>query len=372
VITPHAYTAFAPPSNVWLGKAPFCAASQRDCDILGLNYVRSTTSGDGLPCLCGEKVLCEVWEAPLAPAASDRVTDFTVVQYNILDRPFWVGHDGQRERVCRIPQALVRHIASQEPIDAIVFNESFVGVCAPGLRMTDVLAYYGWSYQLPRLSTWWKPSNGGTFIASKWPIVASQNIVYEACSAADCLAAKGVQYAMIEKTVAGRSKFFHVFGTHLQGYRGTNVAGVRQQQLQELAEFVMQQRIPADAPVLLAGDFNIRGPSGAAFQDLVDILRVAVPTIVGERRGTMDVDNTLFGRGPWWVDYVLPSAVHQQPNEATMEVIALKAEQAFAICAEATLQPFYVHPWASTCTRTLWVRDFSDHYPVIGRFAYPR
>ena len=42
------------PPSVWLGTAPFCAVSRRDCEILGLNYVRSDTSGDGLPCLCGE------------------------------------------------------------------------------------------------------------------------------------------------------------------------------------------------------------------------------------------------------------------------------------------------------------------------------
>jgi len=359
------------PPSVWLGTAPFCAASHRDCEILGLNYLRSDTSGDGLPCLCGEKVLCEVPETAVTPAASDRVTGFTVVQYNIMDRPFWVGQEGQRERVCRIPQALAR-LAASETIDVIVFNESFVGVCAPGLRMSDMLAYYGWHYSLPRLSTWWKPSNGGIFIASKWPIVASQNMVYEACSASDCLAAKGVQYAKIEKNVGGRSKTFHVFGTHLQGYRGTNVAGVRREQLQEMAEFVTQQRIPADEPVLLAGDFNIRGPAGVSFQELVDILRVTVPTVVGGRRATMDVDNTLFGRGPWWVDYVLPSAIHQPPDTAAMEIIALKTEQEFAICAQARFRPFYVSPRSSSCARTVWVRDLSDHYPVIGRFAYPR
>lgn len=358
------------PPSVWLGTAPVCAASQRDCEILGLNYVRRDTSGDGLPCLCGHKVLCEVPEILPTPVVSDRVTSFTVVQYNIMDTPFLIGHDGQRERVCRIPQVLARHVASHGGVDAIVFNESFVGVCAPGLNMTEILAYYGWSHYLPPLSTWWKPSNGGIFIASKWPIMASQEMAYRACSASDCLAAKGVQYAKIKKTVGGRSKFFHVFGTHLQGYLGRNVADVRRRQLHEMAEFVAQQRIPANEPVLIAGDFNIRGPSGPAFQHLVDTLRVSVPTIVGERRATMDVDNTLIGRGPWWVDYVLPSAIHQQPVEASMEVVALRTEREFAICTQARWRPYYVSPDAPSCTRTLHVRDLSDHYPVIGRFEY--
>jgi endonuclease/exonuclease/phosphatase family metal-dependent hydrolase len=362
--------------SVWLGTAPFCAASPDDCEIFGLGYVCSHRSGDGLTCLCGEKVLCRVPTPAQNPPRPDSLTAFTLVQYNILDRPYIVGHEGQRERMCRVPQALGR-LAAREHIDAIVFNESFSGVCVPGLSFRDMLAYYGWRHALPTISA---PilaggriilSNGGIFIASRWPILAAENMIYRACSGSDCLAAKGVQYAKIQKTVDGRSKIVHVFGTHLQGYRGTNVAGVRRQQLHELAEFVKQKAIPADEPVLLAGDFNIRGPSGRDFQDLVDTLRVSVPPIIGGRMGTMDVDNTLFSRGPWWVDYVLPSAVHQQPNEASMEAVALKTDGEFAICDKAMLQPFYVSPRSSTCTRTLRVRDLSDHYPVIARFAYP-
>jgi hypothetical protein len=166
--------ASGPPASVWLGTAPFCDGSNRDCDIMGLTYVRSDTSGDGLPCFSGEKVLCEAPTIPLQPAAPDRLTKFTVIQYNIMDRPFWVGQEGQRERVCRIPQALARDIAAQEPVDVIVFNESFSGICAENLRLTDLLTFYGWHHHLPTVSTWWKPSNGGIFIASKWPIVASQ------------------------------------------------------------------------------------------------------------------------------------------------------------------------------------------------------
>jgi hypothetical protein len=142
LMTPHRGTTADPPANVWIGTAPFCFASQQDCETFGLNYVRSGKSGEGLPCLSGEKVLCEIPKLRSKPAVSDRLTRFTVVQYNIMDRPFWVGHDGQRERVCRIPQALARSLASQEHLDVIVFNEGFSGVCIEGLRLTDLLAYF--------------------------------------------------------------------------------------------------------------------------------------------------------------------------------------------------------------------------------------
>jgi len=337
---------------------------------MGLSYVRSDTSGDGFPCVSGEKVLCEAPTMPLKLATSDRLTKFTVVQYNIMDRPFWVGQEGQRERVCRIPQALAGGIAAQEAVDVIVFNESFSGICADKLKLTDLLAYYGWQHHLPTVSAWWKPSNGGIFIASKWPIVASEDMAYRNCRLSDCLAAKGVQYARIEKVLGGHAKRYHVFGTHMQAWGGPEVAAVRSEQARELARFVKQQEISPAEPVVLAGDFNTRGPETPQFQALIGILGVSMPPLVGERKATMDVDNTLFGRGPWWVDYVLPSNFHQQPIKAELEAIALKTEREFAICVEGWLRPFYVGPYTSSCRKTMYVRDLSDHYPVIGRFEY--
>lgn len=369
LILSQACTASPPRSGVWLGTAPLCEAREEDCAVFGLTYVRSDASGDGLPCLRGTKVLCEVPEIRPAPPRADRATRFTVVQYNIMDRPFWVGHDGQRERVCRIPQALARSLASREHIDVIVFNESFSGICAEDLGLRDLLSSYGWRHHLPVISAWWKPSNGGIFIASKWPVVASRNLIFRACRSLDCLAAKGVQYARIEKTVGGRSKVYHVFGTHLQARRGS-LAAVQRRQAVEMAEFVERQRIPRTEAVVLAGDFNVHGPSSSEFKELLAILKAALPPLVGNRRASLDVDNTLFGRGPWWVDYVLSSTAHQRPLEASTEILALKTEQEFAICLDAGPRPYHVGPYAPACAKTVRVRDLSDHYPVIGRFEY--
>ncbi len=210
---------------------------------MGLSYVRSDTAGNGLPCFSGEKVLCEAPMIPLKSATPDHLAKFTVVQYNIMDRPFWVGQEGQRERVCRIPQALARGMAAQEPVDVIVLNESFSGICAEDLKLTDLLAYYGWRHYLPTVSAWWKPSNGGIFIASKWPILTSEDMAYRTCRLSDCLAAKGVQYARIEKVLEGHAKRYHIFGTHMQAWGGPEVAAVRSEQARELARFIEQQEI---------------------------------------------------------------------------------------------------------------------------------
>jgi hypothetical protein len=324
--------------TVWLGTSPFCKATQQDCTLLGLTYIRSDTSGDGFSCLSGAKVLCAAPIIPLKPAAPEQLTHFTTVQYNIMDRPYWVGQEGQRERVCRIPQALVRRIASQEHVDALVFNESFSGTCAGQLKLADLLSLYGWHYHLPPVSTWWKPGNGGIVIASRWPIIAARHKVFTACRFPDCLAAKGVQYARIEKSVDADTKRYHLFGTHLQAWGGAEAAAVRSDQAREMVRFIQQQNIPVAEPVILAGDLNTRGPENPQFQALLEILGVSMPPIVGPRRATMDVDNTLFGRGPWLVDYVLPALTHQRPLKAEIEIVRLRAEHEFAICIGAQLR----------------------------------
>ena len=61
--------------------------------------------------------------------------------------------------------------------------------------------------------------NGGVMIVSKWPIVReAQHIYRDACHYSDCLAAKGVKYARVNKTIGNLSKIFNIFATHMQAW----------------------------------------------------------------------------------------------------------------------------------------------------------
>ena len=42
-----------------------------------------------------------------------------VMSFNILERPYWLGREGQRERTCRIPQWIFDHFAD---VDVIGFQ----------------------------------------------------------------------------------------------------------------------------------------------------------------------------------------------------------------------------------------------------------
>jgi len=88
-------------------------------------------------------------------------------------------------------------------------------------------------------------------IASRFPILTTDQHVFRAAASEDVLAAKGVLHARID--LAGRP--LEVYVTHLQA--GDAHFAVRRAQLDELAEFVRATADPS-APILVMGDFNVQ------------------------------------------------------------------------------------------------------------------
>jgi len=108
--------------------------------------------------------------------------------------------------------------------------------------------------------------DGGLTILSRFPIIASDSIVFSKGISADSLAAKGVLYAKIEVS----EKFqFHLFNTHLQASYHDNKSTkklsvferIRSSQLWELWEFVDKMTGDDSLPIVLAGDMNVIGGS---------------------------------------------------------------------------------------------------------------
>ena len=133
----------------------------------------------------------------------------------MFGRPYEVSKDGQRERLQRVPESL-SHIS--KTIDVVTLAEADVQ-----MQRDDMLAQFrkfGFHYVTSILhdpDPFTSLLNGGVMVVSKWPIVREAQHVYRnACHYSDCLAAKGVKYARILKTVDGSSKVFNVFATHMQ------------------------------------------------------------------------------------------------------------------------------------------------------------
>lgn len=101
----------------------------------------------------------------------------------------------------------------------------------------------------------WLPLVGDELaLASRLPVVATDGHVYAHAAVEDRLAAKGVLYARLA-AAAGAS--IDVFVTHLQA--GHARGAVRRRQIEELAAFVRRKVNGAAHPVLVLGDFNVRG-----------------------------------------------------------------------------------------------------------------
>jgi len=371
----------------WVGTAPVCGGRRSDCESRDMDYLRSSRTGDGALCTSGKKVLCRERPMPKRDARGDAANKLFVLNWNIFARPYLVSHDAQRERLAHIPRAIAG--INRGKVDVIVFEEAFL----TGVERRQLLRNLrraGFPHATNVTTKVGKLTNGGVFIASRWPIVRKAHHVYKNCTGSDCLAAKGVVYARVRKRIGRMSRDYHVFGTHMQAWPGAKESRLRVLQARELARFVASRRVGRQAAII-AGDLNAnligqRRHANAVLRAFGGILprRVgryqytAHPSsnpLVGisggadkcskqyERRGTCPCCPNEF------LDYVVPSGRHLRPLRSTYQILRPKARP-FPACMSAKVQPHHVEPFSPFCKKTKSVRDLSDHYPVLGSFFY--
>ena len=100
----------------------------------------------------------------------------------------------------------------------------------------------------------WLPLVGNELtLASRLPIVRTGAHIYRHAAEEDVLAAKGVLHVRLTR---GDDKL-DVFVTHLQA--GAEHGAVRRAQIEELASFMRREASGGASPVLVLGDFNVRG-----------------------------------------------------------------------------------------------------------------
>jgi len=361
--------------GIWLGTAPVCQARQSDCKLLGLEYKRQSKSGNGKACVTGKKVYCAAPNKPTVATKDDSADSLTVLSYNIFARPFIITHDGQIERTCRIPKRLADVLATKTQIDVIAIQESFINGCWDELDLRRLLAYYGWGYSTKTLSGGGRVSNGGVFIASKWPIVGNDQMIFKACHRdfEDCLAAKGVDYVKIAKKIGGQTRHYHVFATHFQAHGGNKEAQARTDQGKEFGAFVQRLKIPANQGVVFAGDFNVnRNAKGDQDQleSIMASMKAAMPKIVGSVGPISGSTEATHGSGTRWLDYVFYSTAHRRPKTAEMTAVELKPADEVVACMSAKGQPHYVMPRKPWCKDIKSIDFLSDHRPLLSRFQY--
>ncbi|CAD5115848.1 DgyrCDS4789 [Dimorphilus gyrociliatus] len=364
-----------PPARpaAWIGDEPdFCNRTPDDCKRFRLEYDISHPKGDGEFCENGTKIRCMLPDFK-PQLINTPENEFRTISYNIFERSFQITWDGQRERSCRIP---LWALTETPDLDVISFQEVFMGGCfAESLNIRQILTYYGFPYFTDLLDIDDRPSNGGIFIASKWPIVEQDMHIYNASdeNTWDWFAAKGVSYAKIKKG----NTFYHVTGTHMQAGGPDHY---RLSQCEETRDFLKTKNIDKSEAIIYTGDFNIDyWSSSQIMKTCIETIDADVPPLSGSLNltgdpRTNDVQNlTNPNSGGGWVDYVLPSSVNRKPTNASQIILRGMDVEKFEVCwcAECIpLDPDYIFPNDEDCERVERVRHLSDHHPILGTFKY--
>lgn len=266
------------------------------------------------------------------PATAPHQLD--VLTYNVFLRaPSWMFRDGQDRRVAAMPALLTGY-------DVLVLQEAFSDSHRARLREWLRPAYEHCSEVLGRDRL--IKEDGGVLVMSRWPILRQDQLLFgDICAGADCMADKGVLYVRFDK--AGST--YHLFAIHLQN--GPEHRSVREQQLRMARDFIGTQGIPADQPLVIAGDLNIDAigdPDGYAA--MLELLEAVDPPPSGGLIPTWDgkLNPLVKSTAREHIDYVLWARKHLPPTLSFTEVLPLRANG----------------------------MDLSDHYAVRGHLEMPR
>lgn len=228
--------------------------------------------------------------------------------------------------------------------DAVVFQELFDPILTAHFR-SKISEEYPYLTDIPfKLG---KLLTGGSFIASRHPIIEHDDVVYDACRADGCLASKGMNYAKIDKG----GKIYNLFGTHTHAYTTADDIAVRFSQLAQLKGFVDSKNIPSDQPVLMAGDFNVDKVNfPQEHVDFLSLMNATEPTALGEYPYSYAGPVNVYADDQYneYLDYVLYSNEHQAPVYSHNKMLTPRSIE-------------WDH-W------TTW--DLSDHYPVASEFVF--
>lgn len=261
------------------------------------------------------------------------------------------------ERAQLIPEAL-------PDSDVVVFNEAFCHISRPILL--EAMKEKGFYFESPvvghlvgRIQA--KFLDGGIVLVSRYPILETDIMLFGGVSHGDdSLADKGVVYACIAK----EGRRVHVFASHTQAWTSAIAMKIRQAQFRMLRNFIDEKEIPANEPVIVAGDFNVNkllDTQNHEYATMMDILECTEPNTENPQVfASFDAtNNPLAKSGPSSdgiderLDYILNCAHHLQPAEATVTILPIKAKA----------------PWHWD-KKAQDFKDLSDHYPVTSSFSF--
>lgn len=186
--------------------------------------------------------------------------------------------------------------------------------------------------------------NGGVIIVSKWPIKQVREWIFKESSPSDKYAKKGALYAKINK----KGKLYNIIATHTAG--AINVPSI--------AAFADTLKIPANEPLLMAGDWNTN-----FFENRTGLaqLKSTIPAWVGSKV-TADCETNalkLWDTANFTIDFILYSNQHVIPSASWVMVRKITSQipwsdDKYPYAKEKPIRNVY---------------DLSDHYGLVGLFT---
>lgn len=265
-------------------------------------------------------------------------TNFKVLTYNTWALLPGIESKNTHSRLDTIAEEVI------QGYDAIVFQEVFDPALTAHFR-SKVSQEYPYLTNIPFKAG--KILTGGSFIASRHPIIEHDDAVYTACRTEGCLAAKGMNYAKIDKG----GKIYNLFGTHTHAYATAEDIAVRFDQLAELKAFIDSKNIPANEPVLMGGDFNVDKVNYPQEHfDFLNLMNATEPMALGEYPHSYAGPVNVYATDKYveYLDYVLYSNAHQTPVYSHNKLLVPRS-----------IAPEHFTSW-----------DLSDHYPVASEFVF--
>lgn len=215
------------------------------------------------------------------PPPQTASADVSVLTYNVRGLP-WPFAEGRASALREIGRELAALRAENRQPDIVLIQEGFRGDEVAGLVKASGYRYWakgparserargapppdGRAFHRVRYPAfgegWGKFASGGLYVLSDAPITGVADAPYRYCAGLDCLANKGAMLARIAlPQVPGE---IDVVNTHMNSKRASRTPRARSLQahnlqVEELLSFIADHRAP-DAPLLVGGDFNVKG-----------------------------------------------------------------------------------------------------------------
>lgn len=203
-----------------------------------------------------------------------------ILSWNIYLLPYLSLFNGNIDRVKHISEEL-----KDSKYQIIAFQEAFSSVCR-GILSKELKENY--PYQYGPINGKHAPlkTNSGLWIVSKIPLTKLDEISFSESKSFDMVARKGA--AIFQGKYKGAD--FQIAITHLQA---ENQSGIRQNQIKDIKEKLLDKYYSPITPQIICGDFNIEMDDKQDYNFMLSMLDAKNGDIKGDKTTYDEVYNTL-------------------------------------------------------------------------------